>query len=60
MFFSYERGRKSMQNYYKILNCANFLARKFFNNFAKLSKTKMQIAYFQQFAFLKNIKSCPK
>ena len=55
-----ERERNRVQNYYKILNCANFLARKFFNNFTKLSKTKMQIAYFQQFTFYKNIKSCPK
>ena len=37
-----------------------FLTRKVINNFRKLSKTKMQIAYLQRLAFFRKSKSYPK
>ena len=54
------QGGKSVQRYYIFMNCASFLQEKVFNNYIKLSKTKMQVAYLQELAFFKKLKSFPK
>ena len=53
-------ARNRVQRYYKFLNCANFLTRKFFNKYKKLSKTKMQIPQNELFVIFIVLKSFPK